>query len=79
MVNDIQYMPYVGKSYHVCLVFNTNMYAQTDEKCKLRYAYHRGNYQKFITKARDLNTENSCTRFEDILTHEMEENIPKSR
>ncbi len=45
MVNDIQYIPPMGKSDHVCLVFNTNMYAHTANECKLRYAYHRGNYQ----------------------------------
>ncbi len=44
-VNDIQYIPPMGKSDHVCLVFNTNMYASIVEKIKPKYAYHRGNYK----------------------------------
>ncbi len=88
MINDIQYIQPLGKSDHVCLVFNTNMYAHTDKKCKLRYAYHRGNYQNMTENLQHIdweqrlekwNTENSWTFFEDILTHEIEENIPKSR
>ncbi len=32
MVNDIQYVSPLGKSDHVCLVFNTNMYASRKHK-----------------------------------------------
>ncbi len=46
IVNNLQYVPPLGKSDHVCLVFNTNLYAQTEENSTPRYAYHRGNYQK---------------------------------
>ncbi len=45
MVNDIQYVSPLDKSDHVCLIFNTNMYASTIENIKPRYAYHRGNYE----------------------------------
>ena len=38
MVNDITYVPPLEKSDHVCLVFNTNLYAHTEEDRKLRYA-----------------------------------------
>ncbi len=46
MVNNLQYVPPLGKRDHVCSVFNTNLYAQTDENSTPMYAYHRGNYQK---------------------------------
>ncbi len=32
MANDLQYLSPLGKSDHICLVFNTNMYASTVEK-----------------------------------------------
>ena len=88
MVNDIQYVPPLGKSDHVCLVFNTNLYAETKVNNKPKYAYHRGNYQKINTNLKlidwenrleNINTEHSWTLFEEVMSQEMEENIPKSR
>ncbi len=46
MINNIQYVSLLGKSDHVCLVFNTNMFASTVKNIKPRYAYHMGNYRK---------------------------------
>ncbi len=57
MVNDIQYSPPLGKNDHVCLVFNTNMYAHTDKKCKLSYAYQRGNYQNITENLKHIDWE----------------------
>ncbi len=45
MVNDIQYVSPLGKNDHVCLVFNTTIYASTVENIKPRNAYHTGNYE----------------------------------
>jgi hypothetical protein len=88
MIKNILYQPPLGKSDHICLAFETNMYAQAKESEMPRYAYHRGNY-KTITenirkidwdlKLEDLNTCDAWSSIEDIISNEMEENIPKSR
>ncbi len=43
MITDIQYVPPLIKSNHVCLIFNTNMYTYNEEKRKRKFAYYRGN------------------------------------
>ncbi len=87
MINDIQYVSPLGKSDHVCLVFNTNMFASTVENIKPRYAYHMGNYKKinenlklinWHKRLENVNAENAWVFFEEVLSYEMQENIPKS-
>ncbi len=46
LMNDILYLPPLGKNDHVCLIFNINMYAYNEENSKPRFAYHSENYQK---------------------------------
>ncbi len=65
IVNDIKYITLLCKSDHVCLAFNTNMYASTLEKIKPKYTYDRENYKnitenlKHLTKRLEyINTEN---------------------
>ncbi len=88
MVNDIQYVSHLDKSDHVCLVFNTNMYASTVENIKPRYVHHRGNYKNinknlkqidWYKRLENINAENACVFFEEVLSNEMEKNVPKSR
>jgi exonuclease III len=88
MVNKIQYLSPLGKSDHICISFDTNMYAHVEENDKPRYAYHRGNYTKMTENLRNINWDNildettigdTWTAFQDKINQEMRENIPKSR
>ncbi len=88
MVNDIQYVSPLGKSDQVCLVFNTNMFASIVKNIKPKYAYHMGNYKiitenlnqiNWLKSLENINAENAWVFFEEVLSYEMEENIPKSR
>ncbi len=70
------YVPPIGKSDHVCLVFNTSMYAQTKVNSKPRFTYYRGKLPKnteFKTyklekKLEGIASENAQTRFEEALS-----------
>ncbi len=88
MVNDIQYVSPLGKSDHVCLVFNINMYASTVENIKPRYAYQRAKYENisenlkqidWCKRLENINAENALVFFEEVLNNEMEKYIPKNR
>ena len=46
MVGEPQYLPGLGCSDHLCLLFNFNCYASGIQKCSTYYKYARGDYDK---------------------------------
>ena len=46
MVGELQYLPGLGCSDHLCLLFNFNCYVSGTQKRSTYYKYARGDYDK---------------------------------
>ena len=77
----------MGKSDHICITFEANLYAKVEKLNKPRYAYHKGNYSEMTNKMKlydwsndmeGLDTDSAWTVFNDKIDKESEKHIPKS-
>ena len=87
-INNIQYLPPLGKSDHISVVFETNLHPFKDNLKSKGYDYNKGNYNimtqnlKSINWTKELNVltiENAWEEFDNIIRKETEANIPKCR
>ena len=46
MVNDLEYLPPIGASDHVCIFFNFSCYIDNKASVEPRYNFHKGDYTK---------------------------------
>ena len=44
MINHINYLPGLGLTDHVCILFELNVYIATPEQSEPKYCYHKGDY-----------------------------------
>ena len=86
-VSDIQYLPQIGLSDHICITFDSILCAKHTKIDIPRYAYHNGNYDKIIENLKSVhwqrelnsNIEDDWTRLNEFMEEQKEKYIPKSR
>ena len=85
MITDIEYLPPLGASDHLCLKIDINLYAEKPT-VEAKYQFHKGNYiqmnedlkdKKWHELMREASAEESFMLFSDILNKVMKDNIPK--
>ena len=87
LVSNIEYLPPIGASDHLCLRAELNVYPDEIEE-EPRLNYHKGNYEKISEELDNFmwhemmenkSAEEAFECFEDILSKLMKEHIPKSK
>ena len=85
MVRDIEYLPPLGASDHLCLKIDINLYAEKS-KTEPRYQFYKGNYDQMNEDLKknswheifqDKHAEECFILFSNILNQAMKDNIPK--
>ena len=54
LVSNLQYLPGLGNSDHVCLLFDVNIYTNQTKRKTERYAYHKGDYEAIRKEMNDV-------------------------
>ena len=55
IIDNIQYLPPLGRSDHICMIIETNMIIKNETNNIPRYAYHKGNYAKMLQNLGSIN------------------------
>ena len=86
MVKNIEYLDGLGKSDHVCIMADFDLYVEETQKATPKYKYYKGDYDsirkdivsiKWESELQKKSVEESWTYFSKILNTTMEKNIPK--
>ncbi len=88
LVSNLQYLPGLGNSDHVSLLFDVNIYTNQTKKKTENYAYHKGDYEAIRKEMNDVNweellqdkdVETAWKLFMEKIQELMEKYIPKCR
>ena len=88
MISELQHLPGLWKSDHICLVFNLNLYATAPPAPTPRLNYNRGNYPEICDGLNQLAWDSALLDkpfkeawddFERVLTFLVNDNIPLAK
>ncbi|MEW8545255.1 MAG: reverse transcriptase family protein [Candidatus Thiodiazotropha sp.] len=88
MVNNVKYLPSMGRSDHIVLNFNFNCYTETIFSCFERYNFHKGDYKSCVDVLQEvdwdlvmegLGVSESWTYFAETLIQLIMNYIPVSK
>lgn len=87
MISDLSYLPSLGLSDHVCILFHVDIYAITPSSKPSRYRYHKGDYSAINRALLDVDWEEDMSNmgvteswnyFSDKFQKEIDGNVPKT-